>query len=118
MSRKVREHKGPQLILPGGQADEAEDDVSEFDQEMAEMISQQALQLVATNIAFAALAGEVAKLSAEPSGFVERLHESSLAILRAMPMPTDDAELTKMFHDTVTENINVTFELLIRAKHG
>jgi len=113
-NNRDRDRKGPQLILPG--APEPEDEMPEFDEQIVEMVSQQALQLVAANIAFAALAGEVAKLSGDPAGFAERLHQSSAAVLSAMPMPTDDPELTTMFRDTVSENIALIFELLERGK--
>ncbi len=109
-NHRDRDRRGSQLILPGGP--EPEDETPALDEQMVEMVSQQALQLVATNIAFAALAGEVAKLSGDAPAFVERLKKSGLAILAAMPMPGDEPELISMFRDTVGDNLALIFEML------
>jgi hypothetical protein len=113
VSPNHRDRKGSQLILPGGA--ESEDETPELDEQIVEMVSQQALQLVATNIAVAALAGEVAKLSGDAPAFAERLKKSSHAILAAMPIPGDEPELIDMFRDTVSENLSLIFELLRRT---
>lgn len=113
-NNRDRDRKGPQLILPG--APEPEDEMPGFDEQIVEMVSQQALQLVAANIAFAALAGEVARLSGDSAGFADRLRESSAAILAAMEIPADEPDLTTMFRETVTDNITLIFELLERGK--
>ncbi|HUY39320.1 MAG TPA: hypothetical protein VMV13_10840 [Candidatus Binataceae bacterium] len=105
-----RDRKGSQLILPGGS--EPEDETPGLDEQIVEMVSQQALQLVATNIAVAALAGEVARLSGDASAFADRLKKSSLAILAAMPMPGDEPELISMFRDSVSDNLALIFEML------
>ncbi|MHB8383118.1 MAG: hypothetical protein ACYDC3_12370 [Candidatus Binataceae bacterium] len=112
-NHRDRDRKGSQLILPGGPQPEAEaDEAVEIDAQIVEMISQQALQLVATNIAVAALVGEVAKLSGDASAFAARLKKSSLAILKAMPMPDAEPEMVGMFHDSVSDNLDLIFEML------
>jgi hypothetical protein len=113
MSGKNRDRKGPQLILPGGP--EPDDEVPELDQQVVEMVSQQALQLVATNIAFAALAQEVARLSGDPAGFEHRLREACVKILGAMPMPADDPGLVEMFSATVSDNLSLIFEMFAQT---
>lgn len=115
MSPNHRDRKGSQLILPGG-GSEPEDETAGLEEQIVEMVSQQALQLVATNIAVAALAGEVARLSGDPPAFTERLKKSSLAILAAMPMPGDEPELISMFRDSVGDNLALIFEMLKTVK--
>lgn len=110
MSPNHRDRKGSQLILPGGP--EPEDETPGLDEQIVEMVSRQALQMVATNIAVAALAGEVARLSGDAPAFAERLKRSSNAILAAMPIPGDEPELINMFRDTVSENLSLIFEML------
>lgn len=110
MSPNHRDRKSSQLILPGGP--EPEDETPGLDEQIVEMVSQQALQMVATNIAVAALAGEVARLSGDAPAFAERLKKSSHAILTAMPIPGDEPELINMFRDTVSENLSLIFEML------
>ena len=105
-----RDRKGSQLILPG--SSEPEDETPGLDEQMVEMVSQQALQLVASNIAVAALAGEVAKPSGDAPAFADRLKKSSLAILAAMPMPGDEPELISMFRDSVGDHLALIFEML------
>jgi hypothetical protein len=113
VSPNHRDRKGSQLILPGGS--QPEDEMPGLDEQIVEMVSQQALQLVATNIAVAALAGEVAKLSGDAPAFAERLKKSSLAILAAMPMPGDEPELISMFRDSVRDNLALIFEMIRSA---
>lgn len=115
VSPNHRDRKGSQLILPGGDS-EPEDETAGLDEQIVEMVSQQALQLVATNIAVAALAGEVARLSPDAPAFTERLKKSSLAILAAMPMPGDEPELINMFRDSVGDNLALIFEMLKTVK--
>ncbi|MGH7778665.1 MAG: hypothetical protein ACREQR_02400 [Candidatus Binataceae bacterium] len=114
MADKHRDRKASQLILPG--APEPEDEVQELDEQITEALSQQAVQLLATNIAIAALVREVAKLSADPSGLTARLRQSSAAILDAMPMPSAEPEFTKLFRDTVDDNIALIFEMIEQNK--